>query len=382
MKIDKTSLKNMALFAGLSAEEYRAIQNRIDQRNLHMLALSSLLGSLLSVMLIAVSFFVPTLRPLTLVYGLLWAEMTFILYLCRRVFPKRPQWALAGCYLLFLTIFAFGMVIGVFTNPDVPATTFCVLLFVVPLLLIDQPLRMSLLILLANLVFIIATVAVKAPTIASVDCVNSVCFTILSIVVNYQMLKSKLGDLSNQARIEHERDTDELTKLTTKSAAQRQIQRYMEKSREPAALVLLDIDNFKAVNDTLGHAYGDAVLRVIGECVRAVFSPPHILCRFGGDEFVLFLVHDKDQPGVETQIKRLVQEMGKHLSPSDSAVSVTCSIGIAFYPSQAENYQELFDHADHALYSSKARGKNCYTFYISRSAVETEIERQKGELSE
>ena len=170
--------------------------------------------------------------------------------------------------------------------------------------------------------------------------------------------------------IAKQRDTDELTKLLTKNAVERKIKRYMELTpSKPAMMLVIDLDNFKHINDTFGHAYGDAVLRLMGECIRSNFREEDYKGRFGGDEFVVFLPGVDDKQQVVTYVNNLVEMMKTRVRTPESANPVHGSIGIALYPKHASTYEELFKKADEALYASKERGKDRYTFYIPKEVL-------------
>ena len=138
---------------------------------------------------------------------------------------------------------------------------------------------------------------------------------------------------------------------------------------KPAMMLVIDLDNFKHINDTFGHAYGDAVLRLMGECIRSNFRENDYKGRFGGDEFVVFLPGVDDKQQVVTYVNNLVEMMKTRVITPESANPVHGSIGIALYPKHASTYEELFKKADEALYASKERGKDRYTFYIPKGVL-------------
>ena len=122
------------------------------------------------------------------------------------------------------------------------------------------------------------------------------------------------------------------------------------------ALLLLDIDNFKQINDTLGHQVGDQVLRRVSEMLREAFQERDIVGRFGGDEFVVLCRN-------LTNWEWLVQKLEAILCCGEvRGIVCTNSVGIALFPGDAANFYQLLENADVALYQSKQR-KRAYTFY-------------------
>lgn len=130
------------------------------------------------------------------------------------------------------------------------------------------------------------------------------------------------------------------------------------------ALLYIDLDDFKPVNDTMGHATGDAVLYQVGERLTAKRRGGEIAARLGGDEFVLAVFVDADTARQEAEkiAGRIIEAIGEPFSAEGHTARIGCSIGIAFLPGDAQNVSDLFDLADGALYRAKDAGKNCYTF--------------------
>ncbi len=133
-------------------------------------------------------------------------------------------------------------------------------------------------------------------------------------------------------------------------------------------LFVFDIDNFKGLNDNLGHVFGDKVLIEIYECINSLFRSQDVIGRFGGDEFVAFIHGDTPTEEVEKIAGRVCNAI-KHTYTSDNGVEVTisASIGIASAPFDATTYKELFHAADTAVYQSKHKGKNTYTVYTKNN---------------
>lgn len=164
--------------------------------------------------------------------------------------------------------------------------------------------------------------------------------------------------------LEDKADTDLLTELNNKIATERKIKEYMMENPDAQGMMfVLDIDNFKKINDTKGHVFGDEVLRTLGMRIRAEFRVSDIIGRTGGDEFTIFLKNIKDDDLIEKEGKR-VENFFRNFQAGDYVkYSVTASIGAAVYPRDGQDFEELYKAADHALYIAKRRGKNQLAFY-------------------
>lgn len=170
----------------------------------------------------------------------------------------------------------------------------------------------------------------------------------------------------HQAQLERQANHDQLTGLPRRHLlADRlnQAMRRADRSGAQLALVFIDLDNFKYINDTLGHAAGDQLLVEVAERLSHSVRSSDTVARQGGDEFVLLL---NELPGVESlisQLERLVEVIGRPLALSGRTLQVGASLGVALYPDDGADADTLLKHADVAMYAAKHRGKNNFQFF-------------------
>lgn len=128
-------------------------------------------------------------------------------------------------------------------------------------------------------------------------------------------------------------------------------------------LAVMDVDDFKNINDTFGHMFGDEVLARVSEIITSVLTERGVTGRFGGDEFMIFFEH----VSAEEDLRRIMSTISKHINwafnNSKDGLTVTTSAGIAKFPNDGLTYEELFQKADLSLYVAKAKGKNRYIIY-------------------
>ena len=124
---------------------------------------------------------------------------------------------------------------------------------------------------------------------------------------------------------------------------------------------MLDVDNFKQINDTYGHLVGDEVLHHIGEELKRCFRKYDVVGRVGGDEFLVFM---KGIPGLEIAKKGAAKILKIFVENENALRSVSASIGVALYPRDGQNFKNLYQKADEALYRAKQTGKNRYFLSI------------------
>jgi len=166
------------------------------------------------------------------------------------------------------------------------------------------------------------------------------------------------------AQLEVAAATDTKTGLLNASAWQELAQRELVRSQHiasPCALLLLDLDHFKRVNDTLGHLAGDAALRAIGEALKRELRGYDAVARFGGEEFVVFLNDLNLEEAVIVAERTLARVRGLVISgqtPDSPNVTLTASIGLASYPQHGEDLTDLLEAADLALYAAKRAGRD------------------------
>lgn len=156
----------------------------------------------------------------------------------------------------------------------------------------------------------------------------------------------------------------------------RAIQEYaVEKIREGKELYLamMDVDDFKKVNDSYGHMFGDEVLSKVSEIMRSVIDSRGMVGRFGGDEFMLVLDGVSDEEELRRILKTISKNMQWQYQDIKDTLAITTSCGVAQFPTDAASYEDLFKKADKALYVAKAKGKNRYIIYDEAKHGKVEV---------
>lgn len=180
---------------------------------------------------------------------------------------------------------------------------------------------------------------------------------LINNITDYQLLKMEL---------EKRAKTDLLTGLLNKSAAQDLIGMMManyRKEGEHSALLMIDADHFKDINDTFGHAEGDKVLAEVGRIIKNSCRAADVAGRIGGDEFVIFMRSIVEPENACQLADRLQQQVFRAFENTPLAGRISLSVGIALCPEHGAQFDELFKAADKALYLVKARGRGAYRVY-------------------
>lgn len=170
---------------------------------------------------------------------------------------------------------------------------------------------------------------------------------------------------ASQRRIEYLATHDELTGLPNRFLFNDRVRQAIGRAaerQESLAVMFVDLDEFKLINDTLGHAVGDEMLQVIAQRLRACLRGCDTVARLGGDEFALLVEHTSAAEA-EALAQRVVQLLGAPLVVSDRVLYVGASLGIGMYPANGGDSATLLQVADVAMYAAKAKGKRTYHFY-------------------
>jgi diguanylate cyclase len=169
-----------------------------------------------------------------------------------------------------------------------------------------------------------------------------------------------------QAKLHRQANFDTLTGLPNRMMALDRIHQAIHRSkrtRQRFALFFIDLDNFKSVNDSLGHAVGDELLVATGVRVQAILRDADTVARLGGDEFLVLAPDVETETQVEEIAERLIRAISEPQTLSDRKVVARCSIGIALFPQNGDSVETLMANADNAMYQAKATGQGSAIFF-------------------
>lgn len=190
------------------------------------------------------------------------------------------------------------------------------------------------------------------------DMDDGTCLSLIGKFVNIDQHRKEISRWKEAA------DNDALTGIYNRKGLEEKILGILNSSRDSKGVLLfLDLDDFKQINDSKGHAFGDKVLRTVAEKIKSCVRSTDVVGRIGGDEFIVFL----NGVGEKNAALKKAEEIDRKIQDGLNGYPVTVSIGIAQFPEDGAEYDVLIKRADQALYYSKNKGKNRYTFYDKKT---------------
>ena len=292
----------------------------------------------------------------TLVFG---TELEAALLLIRKkLFLVRAYY-----YLVCISIYIFTIYVGVFQLPHSPSVAFFIASIVLPIPLIEKPIYSIFMTLGANIVFI-ACVFWRENGFAQIvklDLIHAVAVTFLScafVVFTKNML---LENIQAKQLFARKAQIDKLTGVYNKETAEQLAADYILSMKlrgeySNFALFIIDMDNFKEINDKKGHLTGDTVLEQVGKRLRTTFRSEDIVGRIGGDEFIVIMKEVGNRKLAEERAQMLIARVSEDLREL-IGVNSSVSVGIVMESCQNTSYQDAFKKADMALYQAKEKGK-------------------------
>ncbi len=189
--------------------------------------------------------------------------------------------------------------------------------------------------------------------------VATIMVVIFAVVMCVMFIMSRARTTAEGAAAEERAETDLLTGMNNKVSTEQKIKDQFRLHPDiQCAMILFDIDDFKRINDTMGHAFGDEVLAEVGRNVSSLYRVSDIYGRIGGDEFMVLVKDIGDTDSLINQIHRLEDFFHTFKVGTYSKYSPTASVGVSLFPSEGQDFETLYKEADGALYKSKRGGKN------------------------
>ncbi|QOY54903.1 EAL domain-containing protein [Candidatus Sulfurimonas marisnigri] len=195
---------------------------------------------------------------------------------------------------------------------------------------------------------------------------------------NFKHMISELNNYNNEINaqkdtLSYQANYDSLTKLPNRTLFYDRLNQSIYKASrnsEKFAIFFIDLDQFKEVNDTYGHEYGDKLLIKVANLLQNIMRKDDTLARLGGDEFIIIMNDIQKFHSASVLAQKILDIFGTRIEVEKEELFITCSIGISMYPQDSTDPNELLRHADIAMYRSKSDGRNAYNFYVEDMTTE------------
>lgn len=391
---DKMKIRNF-IYYGYSREDYLTCSSLILSNNYETTKLVTFWSFLIFCVLSILSFFLSITSSFQSIYTS-FAAVTGILFLCFFLFPDFSQkHPLFFSYLQIIVLFSFGIASTVPFSKE-RATVYPVMLVFLPVLFLDNMIRMSTVLSVMSALFCIISFQVKTPRIFSADIYNAIVLTFVAVLIHYIIQNRKLNSLIHvrdtqilirkyqaaQNELEIKATFDSLSGLYNRSNFISEADRVLfecSSCNHFIALCILDIDQFKSINDTYGHQAGDAAIRITAQKAEEILHVIHleedycckedsetacfqnIAGRLGGDEFIFLIMTAEDEASVIRLMKDLLTELN-HAS-AGPVKTLEASIGMTIVTEIPSGFDLLYSQADAALYFAKKSGRNQICVY-------------------
>ncbi|MGF1775590.1 putative bifunctional diguanylate cyclase/phosphodiesterase [Vibrio nomapromontoriensis] len=190
---------------------------------------------------------------------------------------------------------------------------------------------------------------------------------------NEDLIKEVSRRVESEMQLEYQATHDSLTNLPNRFYVNNELEERLDlasQNESKLAVIFIDLDNFKSINDTRGHLFGDQILQSMACQLCAAKKDNHFLARFGGDEFVLIASDIESKQAVATIAEDLLALFGQQITIDNETISVTASIGVALYPDDGSSAQQLLSKSDMAMYNAKKDGRNSIDYYRDSVSIE------------
>ncbi|MGN0324334.1 MAG: GGDEF domain-containing protein [Oliverpabstia sp.] len=330
-------------YAGMSQEEYKLIQNDVQEENRKSL----LTFSAITVVFLFIMFFVSFVsedveanRWVYLFVMIVTAAMFAVAYL-----NKHGNYAvlLLDIYAFVILLFSFGIVLGTVTRPDEQTVTFVALLLTVPLLFTDRPIRMVICIFIAIISFIITAIFVKEDYVLVADIIDVTVFGTISAVVCTYMMSLKCQRFLYARKVSILSETDLLTGLCNRNSYEQKLETYSSMYNQVLSCIYVDVNGLHEMNNRRGHAAGDKMLQFVGKTLQKEFGERNSF-RIGGDEFVVLVTDEKEE---------VIQAKIDHIQILVEEESYHVSIGYSVGNTSETDISLLIDTAEKRMYEAK-----------------------------
>ncbi len=337
-------------------------KEEIDNRNRRNFVLLSTGALIISIPVFACSLIFRAYSSLTLSHGVLFVYCLAMFFLAKYCDSRKTPYIRAYFYVALTPIMVLAIMFGSFFDTRNPAITFIILICILPIFLIDKLWRIILFQVISTVIFVVCSYLAKSPEMFHSDVLYLPIYIALGIGTNIFTLIFKVENAENFVGITFESEHDPLTALLNRRSGE-ELVTSMFKSQTRGALAIIDIDDFKLINDNYGHQTGDIVLQEIARVMQSVFRTSDVIWRLGGDEFAIFAVNVVSADTCRRRLDEVLRQLRQISVSGYDGLKVTASMGCTICNEQRMTFEEAYKESDDALYQAKKAGKDRLVVY-------------------
>jgi diguanylate cyclase (GGDEF)-like protein len=349
----------------LSPKRFDQYKEDIHIRNYEGILTFSLIGMMFGLADLLISLLIGSSARIIIEF-LCFFFYFLILHLLVIFFVSSPRHSTLLFYLIEIPLMIAGILIGTVLDPANPAILFLIFLCVAPLFIMDKPWRIVLFILVSAGVFIAVAALSKPADVFRRDLINVFSYGTISLGINLYTLADKIDSTEAKFRFKNMAEHDLLTNVYNRGTGDARISTLLN-ARIPGSFIIMDIDNFKTINDTYGHTAGDQVLQALSDTLNRVFRSSDVIMRLGGDEFVVYALGLTEPANVTHKLEELIQTAEQiHIAAMpDRAVRI--SAGCVINHGDILIYERMYRMADRCLYEAKRSSKGKFVIQQNSS---------------
>ena len=342
-------------------------RDEIAKTNLSTIQIASIIGIFLLLIFFFITPFMIKSWRITWDYLLILPPLFLLLYftIWYRMQNKIHYFTVQiVCILFCFIMMAYFIELSVFPYPNNPESLFTICIMFIPVLFILKSKVITSILFFGEIVFIILIFTFKSTQAYEHDLFTTVAALMFSKIVFFITNRLRVRDYIARMKFKKLSMTDSLTELLNKTTFEQSCQDYLQMrcKADLCTLFVIDLDNFKHINDTMGHKIGDELLKLMGECLKEVSSENDIIGRIGGDEFCVLAQHISKPSRIERRALEFLSRFEER-SLTQIGVSAKCSIGIAISDEETDSYLPFFNKADNAMYKAKETQKGYFYVY-------------------
>lgn len=362
MKLIRRLVKSF-WFGNYDSDTFHDLRKEIIDTNLFLMKRVSMAFIIITTLPFVISLFVEALSSARIIYATIMMVSILVQILCRTFLLRHSQGIIPVYLIYYVSLTGIAVILGVLSRVSVPTVVICVLLAIMPVFILDKPGKIALVSLLPVTAYCIATLQIKNSDIALIECLNCVTSCAVGFFVGRHFTNTKMEEIITRNQLEKISETDSLTNLYTRGAIEKKIYQHLTRRHSISAMMLMDIDDFKQINDTFGHQYGDKLLTDVASALKGAFRSTDFISRLGGDEFIAFLPSIPSKEWMEFKAGQVVDLIHRSYTHDGKTRGISASMGIAFSENGQGTYDELYKNADRAMYEAKHAGKNRFCLF-------------------